>query len=157
MVTMRTVDVIDPLVKAIALDPVVYALCESEEHTYGGELPKSENDRMTERQPAGAPAVVLQLAGGPGDRRYARWTQQRVDVRCYGQTPKLAAQLGLAVHDVLKRMHGVRMDGMLIHHAVAEAGLMALREPKPMDWPFVLQPWIVTYNEVSGEIPPAGG
>lgn len=151
MVTMQTGYVIGALVKLIVLDPVIHALCGDAEHAYGGELPATENDNMP------GPAVVLQLAGGPGDRGYARWTQQRVDVRSYGSTPYLAAQLGLAVHDVLKRMHGVRMDGMLIHHAVAEAGLMALREPKPMDWPFVLQPWIVTYNEVSGEFPPAGG
>jgi len=157
MPTYTTVDVLSALVKAIALDPVVYALMDREEHVYAGEVDLARNEAEKARMGhTGAPLVLVQYAGGPPDMGYARWTRSRVDVRSYGASMYEAGRLALAVKDVLKQMHAFRIDGVLIHNAYSEAGFSPLREPPPLDWPAYLQPWIVTYNEVSGALTPAG-
>lgn len=157
MPTYTTVDVVPALVKAIALDPVVYALMGHEEHVYGAEVDLTRNEAEKVRMGhKGAPLVLVQYAGGPSDLGYARFTRARVDVRSYGSSMDEAGRLALAVKDVLKQMHSYRIGGVLIHNAYSEAGFSPFREPAPMDWPGYLQPWIVTYNEVSGYLVPAG-
>ena len=138
LATLRTILGLEATVTALAPAARIYA----------GELPEAE----AAAQPR--TAVLLQPAGGLPELGWMALAQPRVDVKCFGKTPFEAAQLSLAVHDVLKnlqrRIAAASSSGTrgLIHGAQLYGGPNALRDPDG-DWPFVLRTYLLLTSDVA--------
>lgn len=113
---------------------------------FGVELPEAE----VADQPRGAVVVAAVPGGGqsPGDADYVAVTVSRLDVRCYGLTPALAARLSLGVHEHLKAItHGLTVDGrFLVSHVRHVAGPVSYRAT-PGDVPVVVRTYDVMHAD----------
>ena len=116
---------------------------------YAGEMPAAE----AALQPRAA--VVLAMAGGPGDRGHVRIGRTRVDIRSYGATGFEATRLSNAVHEALKELSRVRVSSgapaitpTLIHSVMSESGPTPLRDADG-DWPMTLRTYEVLAAEVA--------
>lgn len=130
---MTVPDPLAALVAFVAGDAEVAALVGA--RVFGQELPAGEVQQMPR------PCVVLQTAGGFGERGEAPVQRVRVDARCYGRTLHEAMQVHLAVYGALrKRLLRSQQGDALLHSAILEGGPSPLRDPDA-DWPFVLSSW----------------
>ncbi|MEQ8834274.1 MAG: DUF3168 domain-containing protein [Miltoncostaeaceae bacterium] len=128
----------EPIAALVALlqtDPPTAALTSG--RVYGGELPREEVPQMPRA------AVVLRPAGGGLlGRAYQAWGDVRVDVDCFGATPKAAWDLHRAVRTAMKAMRREVHDGTLIHWARLSADAVLARDPDT-DWPTAPSSWQV--------------
>lgn len=109
---------------------------------YGGELPREQVPDMPRA------AVVLRPAGGGSiGRAYQDYGDRRIDVDCFGDSPKAAWGLHLAVHDALKHLRRAVHAGVLLHWARESAGGVLARDPDT-DWPIAASSWQVLAAEV---------
>jgi hypothetical protein len=127
-------DVVDPVVAMVELVRCTAGLSAAAGgRVFGAELPAKEQGAM----PRGA--VVVAVAGigsmppGGGDVTAVRST--RIDVRCYGETPAQAGELGAMID---RHLHVARRQtlpgGIVVWHATRVAGPVAYRSA-PGDWP----------------------
>lgn len=93
--------------------------------------------------------VIVKDAGlgvGPGNRSRMRWTNPRVDVFAYGETPYEAKRLDLACYEALKQMVSGVYATCLLHDAQLVSGPISLRE-QDTQWPFRFRSYIVAAAE----------
>lgn len=130
---MTVSDPLAALVAYLASDSEVSALVGT--RVFGQELPPGEAQQMPR------PCVVVQAAGGFGERSDVPVQTLRVDARCYGRTLHEAMAVHLAVYGALKkRLRRSQQGDALLHSAIMEGGPRPLRDPDA-DWPFVLSSW----------------
>lgn len=111
---------------------------------YAGEMPQTESVA----QPRAA--VIIENAGGAGDRSYVQLGRRRVDIRCYGTTPFEAMRLANQVYESLKALERNRVAATtptLIHAVNVESAPSAFRDADG-DWPGT----ITTYEVVAAEV-----
>jgi len=106
-------------------------------HVYGAELP-----RDLPASGAGMPVQSIVIQAAPGAfgalrRSYVRAGHQRIDVRCYGDTPETAMQVYRAVHPVLKQAGQFVQGSTLIYSINQEIGAFTTREPDSR-WPVTI-------------------
>lgn len=110
---------------------------------YGGELPPSSV--------AGMPLYTLLVrpAGGGlmGAGDYGLSTDTRVDLFCYGPTPRDGLYLWRAVRHAMRRMHRTLQTDVLLHWAKESGGPNTLRE-QDTEWPLTLSSWQVFWSEM---------
>lgn len=110
---------------------------------YYAELPQSEIANMPRQ------AIVVRKVGGfTSDRARVRYQKQRIDVKCYGETPYEAAEIELAVYDALKQMEPQDVDTCRIWDAEVSSGAIDLREPDTQ-WPLVFRSYVISAAEVA--------
>ena len=116
---------------------------EASDRVWYAELPKSEHAAMPRKN------VVVRKAGGfTADRARVRYQHQRVDIFCYGETPKEAATLELAVYDALKQMVPYDEGACRIWDAEVSSGAIDLREQETQ-WPLVFRSYVIAAAEVA--------
>lgn len=133
----------DPIVglrEYLLTDSVVAGLAGSS--VFGEELPEGLATATPD------PAVVLKSAGGPGNRGTATVDANRVDVKCYGATPREARQLYNAVFSALKYMPAHIYGEVKLLSAFEEIGPYSLRDPDTRS-PYEQSSWIVIAREES--------
>lgn len=114
----------------------------SGDRVFVAELPRDEVEEMPRK------AVLLKPAGGPGGGAYLDFAKVRVDVDCYGETPKEAWLLHLAVRTALKNMRRTVVKGVLLHSADVSADGSSGRDPET-DWPVTVATYLVSVSEVA--------
>jgi hypothetical protein len=136
-----TPDLIAALVAYLEGDDRVRTLTQG--RVFGDEIPSKESKNMARK------CVVVSGGGGPttiGDG-YQEYGDQRIDVRCYGETPYEASRLQLAVYRALKHLRRCIYAGVLLHWAKRSGGPLRLREPDT-SWPFRFESYQVLSAEV---------
>jgi hypothetical protein len=110
---------------------------------FAGELPASVTPAMP------TTAVVISRAGGLGaiGRAYQQYGDFRVDVRCYGATPKAADDVWRRLQPALKQLRRQVVTGCLLHWARQGGGPMPMRDPDT-DWPSIFSAWQVLAAEI---------
>lgn len=110
---------------------------------FGGEVPPAEDKHMPRA------AFLIRQAGGPQaiGSGYAKFGDQRVDVNCYGATPKSANDLYRTVYPALKQLRRQVIAECFLHWAIKGGGPTPLRDPDT-DWPYVFSSWQVLVGEV---------
>ena len=134
---------VDPIAAVRAVlraDAAVAALVG--DRVYGGELPRAAVDAMPRT------AVVVSGAGGPGGGGYIDFAKVRLDVDCYGATPKEAWQLHLAVRTALKHLRRTVVKGVLLHSADVSADGSSGRDPDT-DWPVTVSSYLLSVAEIA--------
>ncbi|MBN9393434.1 MAG: DUF3168 domain-containing protein [Chloroflexi bacterium] len=138
---------------AIAPDPmlalIAYLLADTDvaslagARVYGAELPEGAS------QPVLPPTVLIQDAGGLGDRGYSDQYNWRVDVFAYGPDPEQAKQLQMACIGALRKLERRVVNGTMLYSASKEAGPNPGRSQTSL-WPFSFSVWSVetSYLEV---------
>lgn len=134
------VDPIEAVLEVLKSDADVAAL--AADRVSGGELPRGLVASMPQA------AVVVAPAGGPGRRGYMDFAQVRVDVDCYGATPKDAWMLHLAVRTALKHMQRTVVNGVLLHSADVTADGASGRDPDT-DWPVTVSSYLLSVAEIA--------
>lgn len=109
---------------------------------YGGELPRSRTEPMVATVPK---SIVLTPVGGIGRNDYAPLGAQRIDVRCFGPTPRQAWAVWLDLFDALFYLERSVDNTTMLHSAAMEGGGRSLRDPDA-SWPFVLSTWVLRYG-----------
>lgn len=129
------------IVAYLAADADVAALAGT--RIYGAELPGEEAANMPRY------AVVVQSAGGLGDRSYSPQYNARFDVFAYGATPAEAEELQYACIQALKRLEREVINSTILYSATREAGPNPGRTQTSY-WPFSFSVWSVetSYTEV---------
>ncbi|MGK2898619.1 MAG: hypothetical protein ACSLE9_08010 [Burkholderiaceae bacterium] len=98
-------------------------------------------------------AILITAAGsgfistGGGAYSLTPISNQRIDIRCYGETDALAAALTLQLTPILKRLTRRKQGSCLLHWCNPENAAIALREPDT-SWPFVLTSWTLQASEL---------
>lgn len=105
---------------------------------YGGKLPKDQTEHMPRE------AIVVRAAGGAGTfgGGYMPTIDDRVDVRCYGDTAWVAKQLAKAASKRLHRARDVQTTHGRIGWARRGGGPSDVTESQT-GWPLVLTSWQV--------------
>jgi len=141
---MSGVDLPDPigaLVAVLKADPTVSQLTDL---VFGAELPAAENTAMPQQcvviKPSGG---AQQLGGG-----YQQFSDQRVDVFCYGETPHAAYTLHTAVRLALKQLQRTSQGKTLLHWCRTAGGPLNLRDPKT-EWPYTISSFQVLASEIA--------
>lgn len=129
-----TVDFADALVGYLRAAPGVNALAST--RVYAAELPTVEAGDMARY------AVVIVPTGGSGPASNIRELHPKVDVTCYGATPKLARMMWLTVAQALQDLSRALYAGCLLHSAIPLAGPIQTRNPET-HWPLVWGSWMV--------------
>lgn len=128
-------DYADALVGYLRDVPTVAALAGA--NVFPAELPADLASSMP-----GCAVVVNPLGGGrPASNEQLR--QARVDVTCYGATPKQARALWLAVELGLQELHRAAYAGCMLYVGVLLSGPIQTRHPET-HWPMVWGSWQVT-------------
>lgn len=110
---------------------------------FGGELPRGETASMPRK------AIVLTPSGGGFiGSGYQEYGDIRVDLHCYGETPKEANDVWRAVHPALKQLRRALQGPCLLHWARPAGGPLTLRDPDA-DWPFTLATYQILVAEVA--------
>lgn len=126
----------DEAVAELAAEFIYYEeLAKQRIEAWGAGMPKEE-------------VVVVRRSGGPSDRARIRYQRQRIDVFCYGRTPRKAADLEIAVYDALKQMVPHNEGPCRIWDAEVSSGAIALRE-QDTKWPLVFRSYVVSAAEVA--------
>ena len=125
----------DPIAAVISLlgaDPVVAGMAPGA--LYGGEMP-ADGVALLPRA-----AVVVSASGGVSltQGSYVEHDTQRIDVTCYGKTPREAEVLSKNVALVLRRVRRVTVAATLIHWIDSAGGVMSGRE-RDGGWPTAFQ------------------
>jgi hypothetical protein len=132
---MSYVDWLDGLVGYLRAHPDVAPLAGA--RIYPAELPADEAVDMPRY------AVVMEPMGGKGPASAARDLRPRVDITCYGATPKQSRMLWLAVADALQELNRATFANSLLHNALLLAGPIQTRHPET-HWPLTWGSWQVT-------------
>ena len=107
---------------------------------FGQELPRSEAANM----PVGA--AVLVSAGGLGSIEFTRYRVYRLDCRSYGETPKLAMDVHMAIDEELTtNLIRKEASDTYFYNASLDGGPLALRDPDA-DWPFVQASYLIRFS-----------
>lgn len=132
-------DPIDALVAFLRADPDVSGLIAA--RVFNTEVEAASMPRK---------CAVVGYSGGPGaiGRAYQRYGDVRIDVRCYGETPKAARDVWRRVQPALKDLRRAVHLQCLLHWARQGGGPTSLRDPDT-DWPFVWSSWQVLVAEVA--------
>ena len=110
---------------------------------FGQELPRSEVSNMPRK------CVVIASAGGiRGHIGATTYREVRIDVRCYGESPKQAMDLHIATDTTLVDIVGKAQGNTYIYDAVLETGALSLRDPD-LDFAYVTAPYLLNYNTVN--------
>lgn len=106
-----------------------------------GELPKAEIEKM--------PRATIQLepAGGMGNANQL-YGDPRIDVYCWGASPRESWQVYRAVHAALKGLERKVFAETLLHWA-RESAMGALGRDPEKDWPVTLNSWQVRAAEIA--------
>lgn len=128
-------DFADALVGYLRDVPDVAALAGA--NVYPAELPADLAASMAQY------AVVLNPLGGGRPASNAQAHDPRMDVTCYGETPKQARMLWLAVEQALQDLRRATYAGCLLHCATLLSGPIQIRHPET-HWPMVWGSWQVT-------------
>jgi hypothetical protein len=132
---MSSIDFADSLAGYLRAYPGVNALAGV--RVYPAELPAEQADDQPRY------AVVVVPMGGSGPASDERWLMPKIDVTCYGATPKQARTLWLAVGAALQELRRAVWAGCLLHSAIPLAGPIQMRHPET-HWPMVWGSWQVT-------------
>lgn len=132
-----SVDFADSLVAYLRAAPGVTALAGV--RVYPAELPTTEAVSM----PRYAVVVVPLGGGGPASDVHA--LTPKIDITCYGATPKQARMLWLAVNAALRDLRRAVWAGCLLHSAVILAGPLQMRNPET-HWPLAWGSWQMTVS-----------
>jgi hypothetical protein len=133
-------DPIEGLVEFLQADAGVSLLVGS--RVYGGELPRADVTSMPRT------AVVLKPAGGGLlGTAFQEYGDIRVDVDCWGETPRAAWILYLAVNAALKQLRHEESADVLLRWARPSSRGVSARDPDT-DWPVCLSSWQVLAHEV---------
>jgi hypothetical protein len=124
----------------LAADADVAALLAA--RVFGGELPGAEAKLMPRAAIVVRPAGGTQSIGG----EWQDFGDTRIDVRCYGATPREAYALWRTVHPVLKHLKRQVVDETMLHWARPAGGPIAMRDPDT-EWPSVNCSWQVLASE----------
>lgn len=112
---------------------------------YGTELPVAEVAYMPRA------TIVVAASGGAGSgagaRSRAPWVQNRIDVRCYGETPYAADQVHNAVYRALTQTAWQVYGDTAIVDAEVSGGPLPGRDGDA-DWPYTLG--VYTINAIYG-------
>ena len=110
---------------------------------FGQELPRSEVSNMPRR------CLVVSSAGGVlGHIEATTMRQVRVDIRCYGESPKQAMDLHITTDTTLSDLNGEASGNTYIYSVVQEPAPLALRDPD-LDFAYVQSPYLLQYNTVN--------
>ena len=109
---------------------------------FGQELPRSELANMPRKC-----LVISSSGGGRGHIQATTYRQVRVDVRCYGESPKQAMDLHIATDTTLLDIERVAQGNTFIYDAVLETGALSLRDPD-LDYAYVSAPYLLSYNTI---------
>jgi len=114
------------------------------ERVYGSELPRSAAAELPRKT-----IVVMAsgIGGTVGDRSDVRETGNRMDIRCYGETPYQADVLHGAVYRAMKDLRRERHDDITLQVAEVGGGPLPGRDTDA-DWPYTLGVYVVnaTYD-----------
>lgn len=133
-------DVVGALAAYLKADSGVAALAGT--RVYGGELARNQIEQMPRT------AVVLKPSGGGLlGRAYQEYGDRRIDIDCYGATPRDGETLYLAVYRSLKQLRRTVSSGVLLHWALASSAGVTARDTDT-DWPLTLSSWQVLASEV---------
>lgn len=113
---------------------------------FGDEIPEGETASMPRKCIVVEPAGGTQSFGGG----YQNFGDERLDIRCYAETPYQAGVLQRLVHTAMKHMTREVHEGTLLHWATRSAGPLSLRDPDA-NWPFRFESYQVLYGET--EVP----
>ena len=80
--------------------------------------------------------------GGRGARTRMRWVENRIDVRCYGETPYQADVLHNKVYPAMIDLEGYTSDDTRLVTAEVSGGPLPARDGDA-DWPFTLSVYII--------------
>lgn len=125
----------DPIGAVLALlgaDPVVAGMAGAD--LFGGELPAAAVARLPKAM------VVVQASGGISltGESHVEHDTQRIDLTCYGRTPREAEVLRQACALTLRRVRRVTAAGTLIHWINSAGGVLSGRE-RDGGWPTAFQ------------------
>jgi hypothetical protein len=95
-------------------------------------------------------AIVIHRSGGvgPGSGSFLELQAQRLDIKCYGETPYRSGQVYIALRAALKNLHRQVYAETLLHTAQEESGAMDMREPE-VDWPVTFSVWTLLAGEAT--------
>jgi len=142
----------------VNVTPAVVALLKSDEGVDGlvdgrvfGPPGKSQNDplRVEMRSWGNVPrkTIVIMASGGAGSgagaRSRARWVQNRIDLRCYGETPHGADILHNAVYRTMTELQGFTSGDIRLIDAVVGGGPLPGRD-SDADWPYTMGVYMVS-------------
>jgi hypothetical protein len=126
-------DFLDGLVDYLKQDVTLHELAAG--RIYPAELPATEAALMPRY------AIVLVPAGGTAEASNVALQSPRVDVFCYGATPKQARMLYYEATRALKALARDVHALTLLHTAVQSAGPLVGRTPE--GWPMCWASWII--------------
>jgi len=136
-------DPIAALIAYLKADPDTFALVT--DRVFGAELPEAESALMPRK------CLVIQSAGGFGNRNYRKEYNLRIDLRCYGESASEAMKVHLAAHQALqalgKSAHAA-FENCLIYSASKDTGPFFNRE-NTVFWPYIYSVWSVMTNLTS--------
>jgi len=96
--------------------------------------------------------ISLNRSGGPEDNGYLEVNQERIDIKCWGETAREAMRVYSAVQDFLKRFTPKMVstpDGLVkLYNCSRSAGPLELRDPDAEEWPIVWSSWLVKSHMV---------
>jgi hypothetical protein len=94
--------------------------------------------------------IVLKPSGGPGSPGggYQQYGASRIDLICYGATLYESYHVYLAVYGMLKHLHRVVSQGVLIHSATPQSKGSTARDPLNQ-WPVTYSSWVVLAAETA--------
>ena len=127
------------IVQYLAEDGRVSRLAGS--RVYGSEFPEREAAAMPQKL-----AVVTASGGlgsGAGTSSRTPWTQNRVDIRCYGETPYQADILHGAVYRAMVELHLHEREDIRLSDAVISGGPLPGRDLNA-DWPYTIGVYTVS-------------
>jgi len=91
-------------------------------------------------------AISIYRSGGPEDSGYSETTYERLDLKCWGDTPREAMRVHSEVQNFLKAFTPRNVstpDGVMrLFNFVRSGGPNELRDPDT-DWPLVWSSWLV--------------
>ena len=110
---------------------------------FGQELPRSEVSNMPRR------CIVESSAGCVlGHIEATTMRQVRVDIRCYGESPKQAIDLHITTDTTLSDLNGEASGNTYIYSVFQETAPLSLRDPD-LDFAYVQSPYLLQYNTVN--------
>lgn len=135
-------DPLEAVVAYLAADADVVSL--AADRVYGAELPAEAS------QPVLPPTVVVQNAGGFGNRGTSSDYHQRIDVVAYGPDSLTANHLQLACMGALNRVKRLVINGTILYSVSNETLPSPGRSPTSF-WPYSWTTWSVhtNYREIT--------
>jgi hypothetical protein len=132
-------DPIEALVAFLKADAGVSAIAGT--RVFGAELPRSEVDNMPR-----AAVVVKPAGGGLLGIRDQEYGDIRVDVDCWGATPRDGWMLYLAANAALKQLSHEEWTSVMLRSATPSGRGITARDPDT-DWPVTMSSWQVLTHE----------